>query len=101
MLDYCKKRSIVIQAYSPLTRGERLDDERIGKIAAEYGRTPAQVLIRWNLEMGVVPIPKANDRAHQEENLQVFDFEIGESHKAELNNLNEKWSSLGDTLQYL
>ncbi|MFN2526974.1 MAG: aldo/keto reductase family protein [Actinomycetota bacterium] len=101
MLEYCRRRNIVIQAYSPLTRGDRLDDDGLGKIAAEYGRTPAQILIRWNLQMGIVPLVKANDSGHLEENLGVFDFEISEAHMEELNDLNEHWSSLGSSLQYL
>lgn len=101
MLEHCRKRNIVIQAYSPLTRSRRLGDDRLRKIAADYGKTPAQILIRWNLQLGVIPLPKANSPDHLEENLRVFDFEIGETHMAELNALNEQWSSLGPSLQYL
>lgn len=101
MLDFCRSQEVVIQAYSPITRGDRLDDDRLGKIAAAYGRTPAQILIRWNLQLGVVPIVKANSVQHLEENLGVFDFEISDAHMKELNDLNEHWSSLGGTLQYV
>lgn len=101
MLDYCNEQGILIQAYSPVTRGDRLDDDRLGKIAAEYGKTPAQILIRWNLQTGVVPLVKANDPTHLKENLQVFDFKITDEHMAELNDMNEHWSALGETLQYL
>jgi diketogulonate reductase-like aldo/keto reductase len=101
MLDYCRERHIVIQAYSPLTRAERLNDQRLGKIAADYGKTSAQLVIRWNLQLGVVPLPKANTPDHLEENLSVFDFEVGDEDMTKLNNLNEQWSSLGPRLQYL
>lgn len=101
MLDYCREGNIVIQAYSPLTRTERLDDDAVSEIAGAYSVSPALVLLRWGLQLGVVPLPKANDPAHLEENLKVFDFEIGDEHMAELNELNEKWSSLGRTLQYV
>ncbi|NED98561.1 aldo/keto reductase [Phytoactinopolyspora halotolerans] len=100
MLDYCRDREIVIQAYSPLTRTERLDDRRLNEIAASYDKTPAQLLIRWDLQLGVVPIPKANDPAHLAENLDVFDFEISDEHMEELNRLNEHWSSLGQSPMY-
>jgi diketogulonate reductase-like aldo/keto reductase len=95
MLDYCRERRIEIQAYSPLTRTRRLDDERLAELAAEYDRTPAQILLRWDLQLGVVPLPKANRREHLEENLGVFDFALGEEHVAELGQLNEHYSSLG------
>jgi diketogulonate reductase-like aldo/keto reductase len=95
MLEFCRDRGIVIQAYSPLTRTQRLDDDRLAELAAEYDRTSAQLLIRWNLQHGVVPLPKANRRDHLVENLDVFDFELDDDHVAELQGLNERYSSLG------
>jgi len=86
---------IVIQAYSPLTRATRLDDEALCEIAERYGRTSAQVLIRWNLQRGTVPIPKANQRSHLEENTAVFDFVLEEDDLEALDGLNEHFSSLG------
>jgi len=94
-LAYCRAHGIVIQAYSPLTRTERLDDERLDAIAEVYDKTPAQVILRWNLQRGTVPLPKANRREHLVENLDVFDFEIDETHMHELDDLNERYSSLG------
>ena len=95
MLQYCKDRGIVIQAYSPLTRTTRLDDETLGEIAARHGKTPAQVLVRWNLERGTVPLPKANQKRHLEEDIDVFDFRLGPDGVAALNRLNEGYSALG------
>jgi diketogulonate reductase-like aldo/keto reductase len=100
MRDYCRKNHIVIQAYSPLTRAERLDDEALAEIAARHGKSPAQVLIRWNLQNGTVPIPKANQVRHLEENLSVFDFVLTDEDMATLNDLNEHYSALG-TLPYV
>jgi 2,5-diketo-D-gluconate reductase A len=95
MLEFCRDNEVVIQAYSPLTRAERLDDARLDEIAARYGRTPAQILIRWNLQLGTVPLPKANHKEHLDENIDVFDFEINDADMAALNGLNEHYSSLG------
>lgn len=95
MLDYARDKGIVIQAYSPLTRDTRLDDDTLNDIAARHGKTPAQVLIRWDLQRGVVPIPKANRHDHLEENLDVFDFELSNRDMADLNALNERYSALG------
>ena len=100
MLDFCHDNDIVIQAWSPLTRGARLNDDKLAAMAARYGRTPAQLLIRWNLQLGVVPLPKANHVQHQRENLNVFDFEILPQDMARLNALNEHYSARG-TLAYL
>lgn len=101
MLDYCRERGIVIQAYSPLTRAQRLDDERLAELAAEYERTPAQLLLLWNLQLGVAPLPKANRLEHLEENLGIFDFELSDEHVGELNSFNEHYSSLGSSLAYV
>lgn len=101
MLDYCRDNRIVIQAYSPLTRGDRLDDEELIEIAGEYEKSPAQVLIRWAIQMGVVPIPKANSIEHLKNNLKVFDFDLTEDHMARLCNMNEQYSSLSSAPAYL
>jgi 2,5-diketo-D-gluconate reductase A len=85
----------VIQAYSPLTRAERLGDRRLEAIAAHYHRSPAQVLIRWNLQLGTVPLPKANRRTHLEENIDVFGFELSDEDMAALSTLDERYSALG------
>jgi 2,5-diketo-D-gluconate reductase A len=95
MLDGCRERGIVIQAYSPLTRSRRLADARLAEIAAAVDRTPAQVLIRWGIQQGVAPLPKANRPEHQEEDLAVFDFALDDDQTARLAALNETYSSLG------
>lgn len=96
MLQWCRENGVVIQAYSPLTRTERLDDETLEAVAERLGKTPAQVLLRWNLQLGTVPIPKANRRQHQAENLDVFDFSLTDTDMAELDALNREASSLGE-----
>jgi len=95
MLHFCKRHDIIIQAYSPLTRRTRLDDNVIGSVAAAYNKSPAQILLRWNIQRGTVPIPKANQKRHLEENMAIFDFEISSEHMAKLDGLNEGYSSLG------
>jgi 2,5-diketo-D-gluconate reductase A len=95
MLDFCHDNHIVIQAWSPLTRARRLNDDKLATMAARYGKTPPQLLIRWNLQLGVVPLPKANHTRHQQENLSVFDFEIRQPDMAKLRTLNEHYSSMG------
>jgi len=94
MLEFCKSKGILIQAYSPLTRAERLEHETLVNLAERCGKTPAQIIIRWNLQKGVVPLPKANELAHLQENLDVFDFELTAEDMADLDDLNENYSSL-------
>jgi 2,5-diketo-D-gluconate reductase A len=95
LLDHHRERGIVLMAYSPLTRGERLDDPTLSEIARRVHRTPAQVLLRWSLQTGAVPIPKANRMDHCRENLDLFDFALDARDMARLDALNAHWSALG------
>ncbi|MGH7196411.1 MAG: aldo/keto reductase [Candidatus Saccharimonadales bacterium] len=94
MLDFCKQNGIIIQAYSPLTRTKRLEDEALVAVAERHRKTPAQVLIRWSMQLGTVPIPKANQIPHLEEDIDVFDFELSDEDMTTLNGLNEEYSAL-------
>jgi 2,5-diketo-D-gluconate reductase A len=98
MLDFCRDNDIVIQAWSPLTRASRLNDDKVAQMAARYGRTPAQLLLRWSLQTGVVPLPKANSLHHLRENLGAFDFEITPQDMLRLRALNQHYSALGNLL---
>lgn len=99
MLEFCQANKIIIQAYSPLTQGKRLNDPTVMRIALAHRKTPSQVLIRWNLQLGTVPIVRARSRAHQQEDIDVFDFELSDQDMADLDSLNELFSALG-TLTY-
>ncbi|MFC6490221.1 aldo/keto reductase [Nitratireductor sp. GCM10026969] len=92
---HADENQMVIQAYSPLTRARRLDDDTLEAIGKNHGKSPAQVLIRWNLQHGTVPLPKANQREHLEEDIAVFDFALGEEEMARLDDLNSHYSALG------
>jgi len=94
--DYLTDKHIIIQSYSPLTHGKRLDDSRLQNLAYKYEKTPAQILIRWNVQQGFIPLPKANKEKHLKENLEIFDFELEEGDIKLLNSLNEEYSSLGE-----
>ena len=76
LLDFCRESGIQLQAYSPLTRGRRLRDPALARIAERYGKTRAQVLIRWALQHGVVVIPKSSHRDRIRENAEVFNFSV-------------------------
>jgi diketogulonate reductase-like aldo/keto reductase len=94
VLEHATQHGIVIQAYSPLTRGKRLADEALAEIGSRHGKSPAQVLLRWSLQAGAVPVPKAASPEHREENLDLFDFELDGSEMGRLEKLNEHYSSL-------
>ncbi|MGF1466458.1 MAG: aldo/keto reductase [Sandaracinaceae bacterium] len=88
-VERCRELGVVVEAYSPVTKGRRLDDRRLTAVAQEVGRTPAQVLIRWSLQKGYVAIPKSSDRARIDENASVFDFALDDDRMARLDALEE------------
>ena len=89
LLDFCNQKDIQLEAYSPLTKGERLNDNALKAIASEYERSAAQILIRWALQHNLVVIPKSADPGRIRENADVFDFTIADEHMELLDDLNE------------
>ena len=88
LLATCRAHDVALTAFSPLAKGRLLDDETLATIGAAYGKTPAQVGLRWLVQQdGVVAIPKAADPAHQAENLAVFDFELTDAEMREIDGL--------------
>ncbi len=85
----CAKDGIVVEAYSPLTKGLRLGHPVVGRIAAEVGRTTAQVLLRWGIESGLVVLPKSTRPERLAENLAVQDFALSPEQMAALDALEE------------
>jgi len=72
------KHGILTEAWSPLGQGELLNDETIAKVASAHDRTPAQVILRWHIQLGNVVIPKSVTPERIEENFQVLDFELSD-----------------------
>ncbi|MFT3692716.1 MAG: aldo/keto reductase [Kofleriaceae bacterium] len=86
--ELCKQHGIVVEAYSPLTRGARLNDPIVGGIATESKRSPAQVLLRWGIQHGHVILPKSVTRARIAENAEL-DFELSAAQMKKLDGLEE------------
>lgn len=87
--QFCAERDILVEGYSPLTKGRRLDDPRLAEIGRRHGKTPAQVLIRWHLEERLPVIPKSSRPEHIRENAEVFDFRLTDEDMAALGTLEE------------
>lgn len=85
-----KKRGIVTEAWSPLGRGTvSLEEDVLQKLAKEYDKTPGQIVVRWHLDRGILPVVKAGSPQHQRDNLDVFDFHLTEDEIASINQLNK------------
>lgn len=89
LLQFCEKNRIQLEAYSPLTRGEKLSHPKLSKLAKKYDKTSAQILIRWSLQHGLVVIPKSIHEERIRENCEVFDFQLEPEDMELLDSLNE------------
>lgn len=81
-----KERGIITEAWSPLGRGnDALKESTITELGEKYGKTPAQIILRWHAQREIIPIPKSRNLQHQRENLAIFDFELT---KVEIERIN-------------
>lgn len=85
-----KRREIVTEAWSPLGRGTvSLEEDILKKLAEKYNKTPGQIVIRWHLDRGILPVVKSSNPQRQRDNLAVFDFHLTEDELAAINQLNK------------
>ena len=96
LLDYCNSKNIIIEAYSPLVHAKRMDEPKLGAISEELGKTPAQILIRWSIQRGMVVLPKSVNKSRIVENFSVFDFDIPDSMMKKLDELDESFVTCWD-----
>ncbi|RYP36945.1 hypothetical protein DL767_003193 [Monosporascus sp. MG133] len=85
----CAKHGIVVEAYAPLARAMRMRNPTVVALSKQYGCTPAQLLVRWSLQHGLVPLPKSVRRERLLENADVGSFEISDEDMARLDALDE------------
>jgi diketogulonate reductase-like aldo/keto reductase len=79
LIGRCREHDLLFTSYSPLARGEVLDDETLQSIAEAHGKTPAQVALRWQVQQDhVAAIPKASSAKHRRDNFEIFDFELSQ-----------------------
>lgn len=96
LLAFCRTHGIQLEAYSPLTKGERLHDPQLAAIAGKYGKSPAQILIRWCLQHEVVVIPKSANPQRIRENADIYDFEITAEDMCRLDAFDERYHCTWD-----
>ncbi|CAN8097183.1 unnamed protein product [Discula destructiva] len=89
-VDYCNQYGIILQAFSPLGQGKRLEDLTVVEIAEKIGKSSAQVLIRYSLQKGWVPLVKSEKEERIQENADVFTFSIPEEDMARLDGLDRQ-----------
>ena len=90
LLDFCKQKNIQYEAWSPLMRGSVFQFGILKELAKKYNKTIAQLVIRWNLQKGVITIPKSVHRDRIFENADVFDFEISKEDIRRIDSLDRE-----------
>jgi methylglyoxal/glyoxal reductase len=89
LVDFCRNKGIQVEAWSPLARGKIFKIQKLHEIAAKYNKTPAQVVLRWNIQNNIVSIPKSANPERIISNSQVFDFELSKTEMADIGSLNK------------
>lgn len=93
LIEYCQDRGIQVQAYAPLARGAYLDNDVLCVLGTKYGRTPAQIGLRWAVQKGISVIPKSSNPERIISNGNIFDFVIEQEDMDILDTLNENYHS--------
>lgn len=96
LLEYCQKNNIIVEAYSPLAHGYGMDNPVLDKIANKHGKTNAQIMIRWCIEVGTVALPKSTHNDRIKQNIGVFDFKLDEQDMSELKKLDHGYRTCWD-----
>jgi diketogulonate reductase-like aldo/keto reductase len=89
LLQFSKENDIQLEAWRPLTKGKIFTEPIIVELSEKYDKTPAQIVLRWDLQVGVVTIPKSVNEARIRENADIFDFELSHEDIEKIDELNE------------
>jgi diketogulonate reductase-like aldo/keto reductase len=88
LLDHCKQQGILVEAYSPLRRMQG-GDGTVNEIAEKHSKNPAQILLRWAIQHGTVPLPRSKNPEHIRSNFDIFDFELDDGDMEQLASLSD------------
>lgn len=89
--DYCEKKGIKLQAYSPIARmnPKLIENSRLVELANKYQKTVPQIILRWDIQSGLLTIPKSGNRKRIQENINIFDFELTQEEMYKIDHINE------------
>ena len=96
LLNYCKSNQIQLQAYSPITRGSKINDPRLIELSNKYQKTAAQLVLRWHLEHGISPIPKSSKKERLLENFSAQSFSLAADDIHVMDGFNENFRICDD-----
>jgi methylglyoxal/glyoxal reductase len=101
LLAKCRQKKIQLQSYSPITRGKKFDDPQLLQLCEKYGKTPAQVILRWNIEHNISTIPKSSSKIRLQENFAALDFNLSADDVNFMNGFNENFRICEDPMDFL
>ncbi|UFU00398.1 aldo/keto reductase [Radiobacillus kanasensis] len=87
--EYCKKHDIIVEAWAPLGKASYFDHPVLQQLSEKHGKTPAQIIVRWDYQHGIVTIPKSTKAERQKENADIFDFELSGEDMELIDGMNE------------
>ncbi len=99
--EYGKRKGIQLQSYSPITRGIKFSDERLKELTDKYQKTPAQIILNWNLQLGVSTIPKSSQESRLRENYEAANFSLVAKDVELMNTFNEDFRICDDPIIFL
>ncbi len=99
--DYCKQAGVQLQSYSPITRGIKFSDERLLELCDKYQKTPAQIILNWNLQLGVSTIPKSVQKNRLQENFDAANFTLDAQDVVFMNTFNDGFRICDDPIIFL
>jgi len=88
---FCSRHTIFLEAWAPLSRGRAFKEPLIVELAGKYGKTPAQIILRWEIQRGIITIPKSSNPARIQENSDIFDFELGQEEMEGMKKLDQHY----------
>lgn len=89
MLSYCEENNIQLVAWSPIMRGKLFSNKLMIDLSEKYKKTIAQIILRWHVQRGIIPMPKSSNEERIKENLSIFDFELSNNDMRTIDLLNE------------
>jgi diketogulonate reductase-like aldo/keto reductase len=99
--QYCKEHNIQLQSYSPLTRRKKFNDKRLQELCKKYNKTPAQIILRWNIEHFISTIPKSSNKKRLQENFDIFDFSLSKEDLDLMDSFDENFRVVEDPMEML
>jgi diketogulonate reductase-like aldo/keto reductase len=96
LMKYCKKKNIQLQSYSPITRSKKFDDARLLQLCNKYDKTPAQIILQWNIAHGISTIPKSSNKVRLQENFDCLSFKLSADDVTFMDSFNENFRICDD-----